>query len=214
MRGWRPTRRCTARWAMRSSARPPTGVQACCAATSRSRMPPACARRRSTRCSPVRSNAAWSSAIRCARPCATTPSRARCPTAPRSSHTAAARTAPTSTPDARAQEHATGRRAAKQYQLFNGALECSLVVCDPVRAAVRDDAQPRALSEGAQMLANRLRKNLRNIKSWRAREGVECFRAYDADLPEYAAAIDVYPEADDPDTTWLDRKSTRLKSSH
>src|SRR3546814_13265902 len=53
------------------------------------------------------------------------------------------------------------------------------------------------------MLANRLRKNLRNLKSWRAREGVECFRAYDADLPEYAAAIDVYPEADDPDTTWL-----------
>src|SRR3546814_20477620 len=53
------------------------------------------------------------------------------------------------------------------------------------------------------MLANRLRKNLRNLKSWRAREGVECFRAYDADLPEYAAAIDVYPEADDPDPTWL-----------
>src|SRR3546814_12727323 len=48
-----------------------------------------------------------------------------------------------------------------------------------------------------------LRKNLRNLKSGRAREGVECFRAYDADLPEYAAAIDVYPEADDPDTTWL-----------
>src|SRR3546814_9350783 len=92
------------------------------------------------------------------------------------------------------------------YQLFNGALECSLVVCDPVRPAVRDDAQPRALSEGAQMLANRLRKNLRNLKSWRAREGVECFRAYDADLPEYAAAIDVYPEAD--------RKSPRLNSSH
>src|SRR3546814_1372681 len=39
--------------------------------------------------------------------------------------------------------HATGLRAAKKYQLFNGALECSLVVCDPVRPAVRDDAQPR-----------------------------------------------------------------------
>src|SRR3546814_159116 len=61
--------------------------------------------------------------------------------------------------------HATGLRAAKKYQLFNGALECSLVVCDPVRPAVRDDAQPRALSEGAQMLANRLRKNLRNLRS-------------------------------------------------
>src|SRR3546814_18625027 len=67
--------------------------------------------------------------------------------------------------------HATGLRAAKKYQLFNGALECSLVVCDPVRPAVRDDAQPRALSEGAQMLANRLRKNLRNLKAWRARAG-------------------------------------------
>ncbi len=99
--------------------------------------------------------------------------------------------------------HATGLRAAKKYQLFNGALECSLVVCDPVLPALRGDAQPRALSEGAQMLANRLRKNLRNLKSWRTREGVDCFRAYDADLPEYAAAIDVYPEADDPDSLWL-----------
>ncbi|GAA3930511.1 bifunctional 23S rRNA (guanine(2069)-N(7))-methyltransferase RlmK/23S rRNA (guanine(2445)-N(2))-methyltransferase RlmL [Luteimonas lutimaris] len=99
--------------------------------------------------------------------------------------------------------HATGLHARRKYQLFNGALECSLIVCDPVRPAMRDDAQPRALSEGAQMLANRLRKNLRNLKSWRAREGVDCFRAYDADLPEYAAAIDVYTEADDPDALWL-----------
>src|SRR3546814_14570251 len=84
--------------------------------------------------------------------------------------------------------HATGLRLAKKYQLFNGALECSLVVCDPVRPAVRDDAQPRALSEGAQMLANRLRKNLRNRKSWRTREGVECFRASDTDLPKHGRA--------------------------
>ena len=30
------------------------------------------------------------------------------------------------------------------------------------------------------------------MKAWREREGVDCYRAYDADLPEYAAAIDVY----------------------
>src|SRR3546814_14082587 len=95
--------------------------------------------------------------------------------------------------------------------LFNGALECSLVVCDPVRPAVRDDAQPRALSEGAQMLANRLRKDLRNLKPWRAREGVECFRAYDADLPAYAAAIDVYSDADDPDHTYIGRALCRAR---
>src|SRR5690606_15947660 len=52
---------------------------------------------------------------------------------------------------------ATGLQAQKKYQLFNGALECSLIVCDPVRPAPRDDA--RALSEGAPMLANRLLKN-------------------------------------------------------
>src|SRR3546814_18486016 len=58
--------------------------------------------------------------------------------------------------------HATGLRLAKKYQLFNGPLECRLVVCDPLRPAVRDDAQPRALSAGPQMLAHPLRKTLPN----------------------------------------------------
>lgn len=98
---------------------------------------------------------------------------------------------------------ATGLRARKTYRMYNGALECCLLVCDPLRAEVRDGAEPRPLSEGAQMLANRLRKTLRASKSWRARDGVTCFRAYDADLPEYAAAIDVYAEADDPSALWL-----------
>ncbi|GGK11790.1 bifunctional 23S rRNA (guanine(2069)-N(7))-methyltransferase RlmK/23S rRNA (guanine(2445)-N(2))-methyltransferase RlmL [Luteimonas terricola] len=98
---------------------------------------------------------------------------------------------------------ATGLRAQKVYQVFNGALECVLLVADPVQPPLREDAGPRPLSPGAQMLANRLRKNLRASKSWRTREGVDCYRAYDADLPEYAVAIDVYTEADDPDATWL-----------
>ena len=99
---------------------------------------------------------------------------------------------------------ATGLRAAKKYQLFNGALECTLIVVDPVMPAVREDAAaPPPLSDGARMVANRLRKNLKKLKAWREREGVSCYRAYDADLPEYAAAIDVYAEADDPSRLWL-----------
>lgn len=91
--------------------------------------------------------------------------------------------------------HATGLRASKKYQLFNGALECALIVCDPVAVPRREDsAEPRVLSEGAQMVANRLRKNQRKLKSWRQREDVTCYRLYDADLPEYAAAVDVYEE--------------------
>ncbi|TDK25952.1 bifunctional 23S rRNA (guanine(2069)-N(7))-methyltransferase RlmK/23S rRNA (guanine(2445)-N(2))-methyltransferase RlmL [Luteimonas aestuarii] len=91
---------------------------------------------------------------------------------------------------------ATGLRAKKSYQLFNGALESTLLVCDPIQVPRRASSEPRALSEGAQMVANRLRKTLRTSKAWREREGVDCFRAYDADIPEYAAAVDVYTTAD------------------
>jgi 23S rRNA (guanine2445-N2)-methyltransferase / 23S rRNA (guanine2069-N7)-methyltransferase len=44
------------------------------------------------------------------------------------------------------------------------------------------------------MFANRLGKNLRRLASWRKREGVECYRVYDADMPEYAVAVDIYGE--------------------
>jgi len=94
---------------------------------------------------------------------------------------------------------ATGLRAKKTYQVFNGAIECTLLVADPVQAPVRERVGPDvapALSDGAQMVANRLRKNLKKLKAWREREDVDCFRAYDADLPEYAAAIDVYGTVD------------------
>ena len=88
---------------------------------------------------------------------------------------------------------ATGLRAAKKYQLFNGALECALIICDPLRPPQRE-LVARELSAGAQMVANRIERNLRKLKNWRSGEGVTCFRAYDADIPEYAAAIDVYAE--------------------
>ena len=47
---------------------------------------------------------------------------------------------------------------------------------------------------GAEMFGNRLRKNLRHLGKWARREGVTCYRVYDADLPEYALAVDLYEE--------------------
>jgi 23S rRNA (guanine2445-N2)-methyltransferase / 23S rRNA (guanine2069-N7)-methyltransferase len=86
--------------------------------------------------------------------------------------------------------HALGVRPAKRYVLFNGAIECRLALFD-IRAPA--PAVARApLSPGAEMVANRIRKNVRNLRKELSRGGVTCFRAYDADLPEYAAAIDVY----------------------
>ncbi|WP_424780105.1 bifunctional 23S rRNA (guanine(2069)-N(7))-methyltransferase RlmK/23S rRNA (guanine(2445)-N(2))-methyltransferase RlmL [Onishia taeanensis] len=58
-------------------------------------------------------------------------------------------------------------------------------------AADYSDERP-ARSEGAQMFANRLLKNRKRLKSWLKRSGEPCYRLYDADMPEYALAIDVY----------------------
>ncbi len=50
----------------------------------------------------------------------------------------------------------------------------------------------KADSPGAEMLANRLRKNLKHKRRWARRERISCYRVYDADLPEYAVAVDLY----------------------
>jgi 23S rRNA (guanine2445-N2)-methyltransferase / 23S rRNA (guanine2069-N7)-methyltransferase len=51
---------------------------------------------------------------------------------------------------------------------------------------------PQARSGSAQMFANRLQKNLKHLGRWLKREGIQCYRLYDADIPEYAIAVDVY----------------------
>ncbi|WP_455234642.1 bifunctional 23S rRNA (guanine(2069)-N(7))-methyltransferase RlmK/23S rRNA (guanine(2445)-N(2))-methyltransferase RlmL [Thiogranum longum] len=48
------------------------------------------------------------------------------------------------------------------------------------------------VSDGAQMFANRLKKNLKRLDPWLKREDIHCYRLYDADIPEYAMAVDVY----------------------
>ncbi len=45
----------------------------------------------------------------------------------------------------------------------------------------------------AEDYANRLRKNLKNSRRAR-QEGIECYRLYDADLPEYNVAVDRYAD--------------------
>jgi len=50
------------------------------------------------------------------------------------------------------------------------------------------------LSEHAEMFANRLKKNLKHLGKWARKNKIECYRLYDADLPDYAVAIDIYGE--------------------
>jgi 23S rRNA (guanine2445-N2)-methyltransferase / 23S rRNA (guanine2069-N7)-methyltransferase len=86
--------------------------------------------------------------------------------------------------------------AKRSHRFFNGAIECRLLRFELSEASeqrpsdvVRADWSSRP---GAQMFANRLRKNLQRLEPWAAREQIECFRVYDADMPEYAFAIDLY----------------------
>ncbi|MCU0976164.1 MAG: bifunctional 23S rRNA (guanine(2069)-N(7))-methyltransferase RlmK/23S rRNA (guanine(2445)-N(2))-methyltransferase RlmL [Steroidobacteraceae bacterium] len=102
-----------------------------------------------------------------------------------------------------------GIEARRAHRMMNGPIECRLLRLevsperfdrprDPSRPPPFDAAAARA-RPGAQMFANRLAKNLRELSGWAKREGVACYRLYDADMPEYAFAIDLYrsgPEAD------------------
>ena len=89
-----------------------------------------------------------------------------------------------------------GMYAKRTHRVFNGDLECRLLRFD--LGETREPRTPevaraeRAKRPGAQMFANRLRKNLARFEPWAAREHIDCYRLYDADMPEYAFAIDLY----------------------
>lgn len=91
-----------------------------------------------------------------------------------------------------------GLRASKISSLYNGAIPCKLLRFDiPGGAgAGAEGAAPPAAAEPAEDFANRLRKNVRHLGKWAKRSGVSCWRVYDADLPEYAVAVDLYETVD------------------
>jgi 23S rRNA (guanine2445-N2)-methyltransferase / 23S rRNA (guanine2069-N7)-methyltransferase len=89
-----------------------------------------------------------------------------------------------------------GIYAKRTHRFYNGTIECRLLRFELTEAneqrpaeVVRADWSSRP---GAQMFANRLRKNLQRLDPWAEREHIDCFRVYDADMPEYAFAIDLY----------------------
>ncbi|MDG6779074.1 bifunctional 23S rRNA (guanine(2069)-N(7))-methyltransferase RlmK/23S rRNA (guanine(2445)-N(2))-methyltransferase RlmL [Thiomicrorhabdus sp. zzn3] len=109
-----------------------------------------------------------------------------------------------------------GLKAKRSHSFFNGALECKLLRFDIVKEFHRQPAIKGGLhlaqeihntmpelaeSEGAQMFANRVRKNLKGLRKWAQKEEVFAYRVYDADMPEYALAIDFYQTLDDGN--WL-----------
>jgi 23S rRNA (guanine2445-N2)-methyltransferase / 23S rRNA (guanine2069-N7)-methyltransferase len=105
-----------------------------------------------------------------------------------------------------------GLRAGQSYDLFNGAIptklwlfsagERKLAPAGRPAAVRRDrDARPVASAAPAALPApevdatafrNRLDKMARHVGKWARKSGVNCYRVYDADLPDFAIAVDVY----------------------
>jgi 23S rRNA (guanine2445-N2)-methyltransferase / 23S rRNA (guanine2069-N7)-methyltransferase len=98
---------------------------------------------------------------------------------------------------------ALGLRSYRTHQLWNGALQCRLLRYDLAKpgAPARAPGAPRtidvqlAAGPGAQMFGNRISKNLRLLGKSARQQDVSNFRLYDADMPEYALAIDRYVES-------------------
>jgi 23S rRNA (guanine2445-N2)-methyltransferase / 23S rRNA (guanine2069-N7)-methyltransferase len=90
----------------------------------------------------------------------------------------------------------------KQYSLFNGTIPCKLLVFEDmtsksaqIAARLSTPAPAQQLTEGARMVLNRLKKNQRKLDGWRKKSGISCYRLYDADIPEYAVAVDIYDQS-------------------
>ena len=105
-----------------------------------------------------------------------------------------------------------GINAYRVHTVWNGAIECRLLRFasgerkqrrEAAQGIVIDDATI-AQSKGAQMFANRLRKNIAQLGKIARREQVTSWRLYDADMPEYAFAIDEYAgTAEEAGRRWL-----------
>jgi 23S rRNA (guanine2445-N2)-methyltransferase / 23S rRNA (guanine2069-N7)-methyltransferase len=90
-------------------------------------------------------------------------------------------------------------RPKKKNKFMNGTITSELLQFDLVsgdQATLRVEKtgvqSVESLSSGAVMLLNRLRKNEKRLRKWRRANQISCYRLYDADMPEYACAIDFY----------------------
>jgi 23S rRNA (guanine2445-N2)-methyltransferase / 23S rRNA (guanine2069-N7)-methyltransferase len=87
-----------------------------------------------------------------------------------------------------------GLRPARRTPIWNGPIECRLLEFPIASTPAQPGTVPRwrKPSEESSAFGNRLRKNKKSFASWAAREGIECYRVYDADIPEFNVAIDLY----------------------
>lgn len=98
-------------------------------------------------------------------------------------------------------------RANRQFKAKNGPLDC-VQKNYQIHLNKLDNEKNESYSLNPQNIAcnqttkviyaqdflNRVKKNKEKLDKWAKKEGIECYRIYDADLPEYNLAIDKYKD--------------------
>ena len=93
-------------------------------------------------------------------------------------------------------------RSHRQFKAKNGPLDCvqknyqiaERIEQSAVENALEFDRTSSVTSEVAVDFANRLQKNIKKIEKWAKQQGLDAYRLYDADLPEYNLAVDRYAD--------------------
>ncbi|KAF7769780.1 23S rRNA (guanine2445-N2)-methyltransferase / 23S rRNA (guanine2069-N7)-methyltransferase [Pseudoalteromonas citrea] len=81
----------------------------------------------------------------------------------------------------------------KRYKFKNGPLDAEFNLYELNERQVNQNERATGLNyEGSSAFANRVKKNKQALKSWLKKEQVTAYRVYDADIPEYNVAVDVY----------------------
>jgi 23S rRNA (guanine2445-N2)-methyltransferase / 23S rRNA (guanine2069-N7)-methyltransferase len=102
----------------------------------------------------------------------------------------------------------TGLTLFDKVPFDNGPIACQVMHYRAARAlsaqsqkqeperevATTENDSNYVLSDQGEMFANRFKKNLKHLAKWAKKNGFDCYRVYDADLPDYAVAVDIYGE--------------------
>ena len=86
-------------------------------------------------------------------------------------------------------------RSHRQFKAKNGPLDCvqkNYQISERKESASENPLEFDRTSTVAVDFANRLQKNIKKIEKWAKQQGLDAYRLYDADLPEYNVAVDRY----------------------
>ena len=86
-------------------------------------------------------------------------------------------------------------RSARQFKAKNGPLDCvqkNYSITQRIENTEQNELEFKPEQQVATDFANRLAKNIKKIEKWAKQQGLDAYRLYDADLPEYNLAVDRY----------------------